>query len=45
MTEFDAWLEALCDDDAAQDPGEQIAGRLNDEEFSQSGSWEAIGPG
>jgi hypothetical protein len=45
MTEFDAWLEALCDEEAAHDSGEPITGRMNGGEFSQSGSWESIGPG
>lgn len=46
MIEFDAWLEALCDEASERDDGEQIAGRMNDgQNFTQSGSWEAGAPG
>lgn len=45
MTEFDAWLEALHEDDAGNDSGEPITGRMSGQDFSQSGSWEAVRPG
>jgi len=46
MIEFDAWLEALCEEASEHSDSESITGRMsNGQDFMQSGSWEAGTPG